>query len=450
MHVPSPVASASDRLLRCLEAIRQWDPLVKAMITVDEDGARRTAEAADRAAVEGRTLGLLHGVPLVVKDNIDTAGLRTTCGSRFFEDNVPAADASVVRRLRAAGAVIVGKCTLHEFAFGVRSLNPVVGQCRNPWDPARIPGGSSGGSGVAVATGMAEMALGTDTGGSVRIPAALNGISGLRPTVGRVSNHGCLPVSPTHDTIGPMARSVEEVALLFAVMAGHDAADPVSEARELPNFLPRLRDGIAGRRIGRPRNHYFDNVSAPVGAAIEEAVRTLSRLGAEIVDVEVPGAEEAHEWATAMIYSDACALHAGRLEEGGERWGAQTLERMRMGLRYTGADYARAMRKREAWCRTLEGVFGEVDLLVSPSSPTVAPLIDDNRTLFDATRVVTQNTYAGAFGRIPGLSVPCGVSPEGLPIGLQLEAAPWNEPLLLQAGWAFQSATGWHQRRPQH
>jgi len=282
----------------------------------------------------------------------------------------------------------------------------------------------------------------------VRIPAALNGVSGLRPTVGRVSNHGCMPVSPTHDTIGPMARSVEHVALLFAVIAGHDPADPVSEPVELANFLPRLRDGIAGRRIGRQRNHYFDNLSAPVGAALEEALRTLVRLGATIVDVDVPGADVAHEWATTMIYSDACALHAERLAEGGERWAVQTLERMRMGLRYTGADYARAMRQREAWCRTLEGVFSEVDLIVSPASPTVAPSIDDNRTLFEATRAVTQNTYAGAFGRIPGLSVPCGVSPEGLPIGLQLEAARWNEPLLLQAGWAYQSVTDWHERRP--
>lgn len=440
--------TAAERLQRSLNAIREWDPLVKAMITVDEQGARRAAEAADRAAAGGRSLGLLHGMPIVLKDNIDTADLRTTYGSGFFEQNVPAQDATVVRRLRQAGAVIVGKCTLHEFAFGARSINPVIGQCRNPWDPARIPGGSSGGSGVALVTGMAELALGTDTGGSIRIPAALNGVSGLRPTVGRVSNHGCMPVSPTHDTIGPMARSVEDVALLFAVIAGHDQADPLSEPVESGNFLPRLRDGIAGRRIGRPRNHYFDNVSAAVGAALEEALRTLSRLGAQIVDVDVPGAEEAHAWATTMIYSDACAFHAERLAEGGPRWAAQTLERMRMGLRYTGVDYARAMRRREAWGRTLEGLFQEVDLLVSPTSPTVAPLIDDNRTLFEATRAVTENTYAGAFGRIPGLSVPCGFSPEGLPIGLQLEAARWNELTVLQAGCAFQSVTGWHQRCP--
>jgi len=349
MTEPIAAESATARLQHSLDAIAQWDPLVKAMITVDEQGARRAAEAADRAAAEGRSLGLLHGIPIVVKDNIDTADLRTTYASGFFHQNVPRQDATVVRRLRQAGAVIVGKSTLHEFAFGVRSTNPVIGQCRNPWDPSRIPGGSSGGSGVALATGMAELALGTDTGGSVRIPAALNGVSGLRPTVGRVSNHGCMPVSPTHDTIGPMARCVEDVALLFAVIAGYDRADPVSQDKELANFLPRLRDGIAGRRIGRPRSHYFDNVSAAVGAAFEEALRALGRLGAQIVDVDVPGAGQAHEWATAMIYSDACAFHAERLAEGGDRWAAQTLERMRMGLRYTGVDYARAMRQREEW-----------------------------------------------------------------------------------------------------
>jgi aspartyl-tRNA(Asn)/glutamyl-tRNA(Gln) amidotransferase subunit A len=442
------VTESAERLERSLEATRKLNSRLKALITVDDEGARRAAAMADLAAARGQSLGLLHGIPIAVKDNIDTAGLRTTYGSAFFKDHVPSHDATVVKLLRRAGAVIVGKATLHEFAFGVRSHNPVIGQCRNPWDPTRIPGGSSGGSGVAVATGMSDMALGTDTGGSVRIPAALNGITGLRPTSGRVSNQGCMPVSPTHDTIGPMARTVDEVARLFAVIAGYDPADPLSEDRPLTNFLPRLQDGITGLRIGRPRNHYFEGMSPPVASAMEEAIRTLGRLGAQIVDIDVPGAAEAHAWATTMIYSDACAFHAERLAEGGDRWASQTLERMRMGLKYTGADYARAMRQREDWCRVLEGVFGQVDVLLSPASPTVAPLIDDDRTLFEATRAVTLNTYAGAFGRLPGLSLPCGFSAEGLPIGLQLEAAPWNEPTLLRAGWAYQSATDWHLRRP--
>jgi aspartyl-tRNA(Asn)/glutamyl-tRNA(Gln) amidotransferase subunit A len=448
MH-SAAITSSAERLRLCMDSIERWNPLVNAMITVDGEGARQSAEDADRASEMGRSRGLLHGIPVIVKDNIDTAGLRTTYGSGFFKDHIPANDATVVRLLRKAGAVIVGKSTLHEFAFGIRTFNPVVGQCRNPWDLTRIPGGSSGGSGVAVATGMAAMALGTDTGGSVRVPAALNGITGLRPTLGRVSNRGCMPVSPTHDTVGPMARSVEEVALLFAVIAGYDAEDHLSESRPLANFLPRIQDGISGLRVGRPRNHYFENLAQSVASAVEEAICTLARLGAEIVDIEVPGAADAHTWATTMIYSDACALHAERLEEGGDRWAPQTLERMRIGLKYSGADYARAMRQRESWCRQLEGVFRAVDVLVSPAAPTVAPLIEDDRSLFEATRAVTQNTYAGAFGRLPGLCVPCGVSREGLPIGLQVEAAPWNEALLLQVGWAFQSVTDWHKRLPE-
>lgn len=440
--------SSEAAVRQCIENIEMWNPHINAMITLDADAALAAARHADEQSRAGRSLGALHGVPVLVKDNIDTAGLRTTYASGFFKDHVPSEDATVVRRLRDAGAIILGKTTLHEFAFGVRSNNPVIGQCRNPWDVSRIPGGSSGGSGAAVAASMAPLALGTDTGGSVRLPASLNGISGLRPTVGRVSNHGCMPLSATHDTIGPMARSVSELALLFSVMAGFDPADNVSENRPISNLLVDMYTGIRGLRVGIPQNHYFDGVTPEVGLAVEEAIRVLESLGAVMVPITLDGAQTAHTHATVMIYSDACAIHEQRLAQPDERWGAATLERMQMGLKFTGLDYARAMRAREAWRRSLESVFNSIDVILSPTSLTVAPLIDDNRSLYEATRAVTQNTYAGAFGHLPGLSIPCGFSPDGLPIGLMLEAAPWREATLFRAGVAYQNHTEWHTHKP--
>lgn len=440
--------SALEHLEQCLTAVDTWNPFVNAMMIVDAESARQAAQAADDAAKQGRSLGLLHGIPIAVKDNLDTLGLRTTYGSGFFKDHIPAKDATVVSRLKQAGAVIVGKSSLHEFAFGVRSNNPVSGQCRNPWDITCIPGGSSGGSGVAVATGMSQMALGTDTGGSVRIPAALNGITGLRTTLGCVPNTGCMPVSETFDTVGPMARTAHEAALLFSVLSGFDSEDPMSESFRLEHFLPSLRQGIKGLKIGLPSNHYFDDLDPAVAMAIEQAIHTLKSLGALMVNVSIPGAESAHLSATHIIYMDACATHAERLRIGGDNWAPQTLERMRMGLTFTGTDYARAMRHREAWVRQMQAVFNHVDILLSPTTKTAAPPIIEDRNLFEATRAVTSNTYAGAFAKIPGLSVPCGFSSLGLPIGLMLEAAAWNEPLLLKVGCAFQDATDWHAYRP--
>jgi aspartyl-tRNA(Asn)/glutamyl-tRNA(Gln) amidotransferase subunit A len=354
------------------------------------------ARQADKACSQGKPLGLLHGVPVLVKDNIETAGIKTTYGSGFFRDHVPSSDAIVIKRLRNAGAIIVGKVTLHEFAFGVRSNNPVIGQCRNPWSLDRIPGGSSGGSGVAIATGMAPLTLGTDTGGSVRIPAALNGITGLRPTVERVSNHGCMPVSPTFDTIGPMGVSVTDVARLFTVMSGFDPLDPASENRQLENILVDMHRPITGLRIGIPENHYFEGISADVSNAVESAICLLKSLGAKTYPVRLPGAESAHADATAMIYSDACSIHQDRLKS-----------------------------------------------LSDNSLPATY-----ERSLFEATRAVTQNTYTGAIGRLPGLSLPCGLSKEGMPIGVMLEAAPWAESVLFRVGTIFQKATDWHTKKP--
>jgi aspartyl-tRNA(Asn)/glutamyl-tRNA(Gln) amidotransferase subunit A len=438
---------ASQRLESCLAAIDTWQEKTKGFITLMTDAAREDARRADAATAAGKWLGLLHGMPIAIKDNLDTAGVRTTSGSLFFNDHVPNGDAPLVARLRRAGAVLVGKATMHEVAFGARSFNPVIGQARNPYDLARVPGGSSGGSGIAVATGMAEAAIGTDTGGSIRLPSAINGITGLRPTHGRVSNRGCLPVSLSHDTAGPMARTAADCARIFAVIAGYDPEDPTSEDRPLENFLPTLGDGIAGMRIGVPRNFYLDGCSPDVLESYRRSLKTLESLGARLVDVTVPGVEGMQREAEVVIYSDACQLHADRMGDVG-RWGAQTIERMRTGLAFTGRDYARAMRARETWKRTLAGVFQQVDILASPTMVDEPPLIEDGRSLQTTTLSVTKNTYCGAFGYLPGLSLPNGMSRNGLPLALQLEAAWWQEPLLLRAGHAFQSVTDWHEMRP--
>jgi aspartyl-tRNA(Asn)/glutamyl-tRNA(Gln) amidotransferase subunit A len=270
--------TSRDSVELCLEAIEAHEDKINSLITVTADEARRQADLADKATADGRWLGLLHGVPMAIKDNIETAGVRTTSGSKFFSDHVPNQNAAVVDRLLNAGAIMVGKATMHELAFGIRSNNTVSPPCRNPWNTDRIPGGSSGGSGASVAAGMCIGSLGSDTGGSVRLPASINGISGLRPTHGWVPNHASTPVSPSFDTIGPMARSVADVARIFAVIAGFDYRDPLSREQPLVNFLPSLNDGIKGIRIGLPENFYLENLHPEIEKAFETAAKYLRHL----------------------------------------------------------------------------------------------------------------------------------------------------------------------------
>ena len=443
---PAP-GTARAALECCLARIEQLDPVLKAMATTTAEAARRRADDCDRAASEGRWLGLLHGMPIALKDNIETAGVRTTSGAAYLADHIPNRDAPVVARLRAQGAVLVGKANMQELAWGVVSTNPVIGQCRNPWNPAHIPGGSSGGSGAAVAAEMAQATLGTDTGGSVRIPASMTGVAGLRPTHGRISIRGITPVSVAHDTVGPMARSVADVARLFAVLAAYDPLDPLSRDLPLDNFLPRLDDGIEGVRIGLARNFFFEDVDGEVEAAVRAGAATLESLGAQLVDVTLPGAETAQRWTTVMAYADACAYHRERLDAGPGALSQAVYERMIMGREFSAVDYAEAMRGREAWRRALAQVFETVDILLAPTTPLPAPPIADDRSLHRATQAATRFTYGGALASIPGLSVPCGFSAAGLPIGMMLEAAWGAEPLLLRVGHAYQQATDWHRRR---
>ncbi len=440
-------ATAREALEICLDHVRHHDEAVNAFITVTEDAARAQAQRADHAAAEGQWLGLLHGMPIAVKDNIATAGTRTTSGSLLYKDHVPNHDAEVMRRIRAAGAVMVGKVTMHELAFGVRSDNPIIGACHNPWDLDRIPGGSSGGSGAALAADMCIGALGSDTGGSVRLPGAINGVTALRPTHGRISNHGVTPVSVRFDTVGPMARRVEDVARIFAVLAGYDPKDPLSADRPLENFLPTLGDGVAGLRIGVPENFFYDDLHPDVAAAVAEAAKTFERLGASLHKVTVAGAETAHRWAATMIYSDLCAHFGDVIENQPEMISPGVLERMKTGFAHTGTDYARGMRAQEIWKRTLADVFTGVDMILTPTMPGEPALIQDSRKLLDATHDATKFTYGAGLSGTPAISLPCGLTANNLPIGVMLEGPWWSEPALLRAGAAYQRETDWHLRK---
>jgi aspartyl-tRNA(Asn)/glutamyl-tRNA(Gln) amidotransferase subunit A len=440
--------TASERIEALLNRVADLNPAFRAFTTVDAPGARMRAEEVDAATLDGRWLGLLHGMTVAVKDNIDTAGIRTAAGSHLFADRVPNADAPVVDRLRRAGAIIVGKSAMMELAFGVRSLDQVGGQCRNPWNPAHVPGGSSGGSAAAVALDLVDGALGTDTGGSVRMPAGFCGVTGLRPTHGLVPNRGVLPVSASFDTVGPMARRVEDIARLLWTMSGYDTEDPDSVDRRIDPAILDGDDDVSDLTIAVPRNFYFSDVDPEVEAAVRSVAETLADAGASLVDIDLHGAEEAHLHATTIILSDACALHADALDSRRDLISPQVRERMIKGRDRTGVDYAHAMRFREAWRKTLRDVFARADVLLMPTSPYPAPLIEDGIHLEDATRHATRFTYGGGLAGIPGLSLPCGVTQGGLPIGALLEARWWNEAALIRAGKAWQSRTDWHLRRP--
>jgi aspartyl-tRNA(Asn)/glutamyl-tRNA(Gln) amidotransferase subunit A len=431
-----------------LAQIARLNPEFRAFTTVDDSGARRAAAGADRAEAEGRWLGLLHGMTVAIKDNIDTAGIRTAAGSALFADRVPSVDAVVVERLRRAGAVILGKAAMMELAFGVRSLDAVGGQVRNPWNPQKVAGGSSGGSAVAVALDLCEAALGSDTGGSIRVPAGFCGVTGLRPTHGLVPNRGSLPVSPTLDTIGPYARRVEDAVRVLIAIAGYDPEDPLSVDHPLPASLLDIEGDAKGLRIGLPRNFYFDDVDPEVASAVRGVAEVLAKAGATIIETDIRGAEETHRYATTIIYCDICAVHADALDNRRSMISKPIFERMIKGRDRTGVDYANALRFRETWKRTLRDLFGAVDVTLFPTSPYSAPPIVDESHLEAATAHATRFTFGGGLAGNPGLSVPCGMTRSGLPIGALIEAAWWNEAAVIRAGKTWQAATDWHLRRP--
>lgn len=430
-----------------LSRIERYDDAVGAFITVAADAARAQAAIADKNLECGAPLGRLHGLPIGVKDNIATAGVRTTVGSRFFAQNVPTNDAEVVRRLRAAGAVIVGKLSLHEFAYGGTTHNAHHGDCRNPWDLARIPGGSSGGSGAALAADFCASALGTDTGGSVRSPAALNGVTALRPTPGRVSSSGVFPITWSFDTVGPMARSVSDVAAVYEVLAGLDPTDPRSVEAHLA-----ARDDVAvldpsGVRLGLPENFYFEDLDPEVAELVRRAAAVLKGLGCITDQVPIPGAAEAEGATRRIISAEALAIHADRMATDPGRFGEDVRRRLSSGDRVSGPQYARDVQTGREWRLALSRVFDRFDVLLTPTAGIVAPLAAETE-MIETTRVMTRLTYGWTLGGVPVLALPCGFSSTGLPVGLQLIARPWAESTLLALGAAFQQETRWHVQAP--
>jgi aspartyl-tRNA(Asn)/glutamyl-tRNA(Gln) amidotransferase subunit A len=431
---------------RCLDRIEKRNPALNAFITVMTESALAEARRAEAEILRGKWRGALHGVPVALKDLIDTAGVRTTAASALYKDRVPDCDAEVVRRLRLAGAVIIGKNNLHEFAYGGSSLVSYFGDVHNPWDVTRIAGGSSGGSAAAVVAGMAYAAIGTDTAGSIREPAALCGCVGLKPTYGRVGSRGVIPLSSSLDHVGPIAATVEDAASVLQAIAGYDSADITSADVPVVDYVSALREGAKSVRVGVVREYFFDELDAEVAAAVEQALRVMASLGAEVKEVRVDVPSD-----RTLQAAESYAYHAENVGRSPELYQAETVRRIRTGERVSAAEYIRCRRELEEARRNIGAFFAQVDVLVTPTMPMAAPAIADLRKDPDALRPaelrLLRNTRPFNVWGLPAISVPCGFTESGLPVGLQIAGAHWREDLVLRVAWAYERATAWHGRR---
>ncbi|MGW1867594.1 amidase [Streptomyces mauvecolor] len=422
-----------------LDRLGQVEPYLQAYVTVTAEEARRAAREAERDVAAGRLRGPLHGIPMGLKDLIDVAGAATTASSRVRADHRAKADSTVAARLAAAGAVLLGKTHTHEFAYGLTTP-----QTRNAWDRDRVAGGSSGGSAVAVAAGAATFALGTDTGGSIRVPSALNAVVGLKPTYGLVPRHGVTSLSWSLDHVGPITRTVEDAALVLSALAGHDPRDPASLITSGPDYRPGGATELTGLRIGVPRNYYFDHVEPEVESAVRRATADLESLGARLVEVEIPMTRyiQATQWG--LMVPEATAYHERTVRAVPDLYQADVRILLEAGELMPAGDYLRAQRSRtlmrQAWARLLE----EVDVIAAPTVPATAVKTDDEAiTWTDGTVEGVSDAYvrlsapANITG-VPSLSVPVGHDTTGLPIGMQLIGRPLGERVLLRVGHAYE------------
>ena len=434
--------SPADLTEACLARIAAVEPRLNAFVTVTTDLARAQAREATAEIKSGRYRGPLHGIPVAVKDLFATQGIRTTAGSRMLADWIPDEDATVVRRLREAGAVLLGKLGMHEFAYGVSSVNPHFGDVHNPWDATKIPGGSSGGSAVAVTAGEAYATLGSDTGGSIRIPASLCGCVGLKPTFGRASLFGAIPLAWSLDHPGPLARTVRDVAIATAAIAGFDPRDPISAERPVPDFLAGIDRGARGLRVGVPTDHVWDQCDPAIAGSVHGAIDALARAGAEIVEIRWPRAAEYAAASSAVLGVEARAYHEGSFPGRSADYGPLIRARLAAQGDVDAETYARSMRllleaRAGAADRDLEGV----DVLAMPTVPSRAWTIEEAKNIprpSEWTRITRIFDLTGQ----PAISVPCGIDPDGIPIGLQFAARMWDEAAALRAARAYELVRG--------
>jgi aspartyl-tRNA(Asn)/glutamyl-tRNA(Gln) amidotransferase subunit A len=436
-----------------LERIQKFQPLLNAYITVIGDSALHQAKQAEREIARNGYRGSMHGIPISIKDLICTRGIRTTAGSKILRRFVPKENAAVIDRLQEAGAIILGKTNLHEFAFGVTNANPHFGPARNPWDPERIPGGSSGGSAITVSAAMALASIGTDTGGSIRIPAAACACVGLKPTYGRVSLRGIIPLAGSLDHVGPLTRCVQDAAILLDFMA--DSA-PIISGRypgAKHSFVRELRKGIRGLRIGLPKNYFFTHISAPVRKNVSAAVLLLEHLGAQVREVALKGMEETGELAGIITSGEALANHWNWINARAQDYGKDVSSRIIEAMNQRSSDYILAQMRRGKYAERLSQIFQLVDVLAVPTIPIATPRLGDDEVVLGGRLETIRSsllrlTRPANLSGLPAISLPCGFSRDGLPVGLQLIGKRWDEATLLRAAFAFEQATPWHQRFP--
>ena len=443
--------SPVDLVEASLARIERWNPSLNAFLTVLAESARRQAKVAERGIRRGRARGPLHGIPISLKDNFWTRGIRTTVGSKILADFVPNADSDVAGKISRAGAILLGKTNMHEFAYGITGENPHYGSSRNPWARDRISGGSSGGSAVAVSTGMGFASVGTDTGGSIRIPSALCGLVGLKPTFGLVSTLGVVPLGITFDHAGPIARSVTDACILLEAIAGkYPRGETRPDHRRLLGSRPRRF------RIGLPKEFFFERLDGEVRRLVDAAAKQFESLGARVVEVSLPRLTGAVEQASNALVAEASEYHEsqGYYPARAAEYGDDVRGHLEWGHKLLAVNYLQALRKRRETTQDFQTAFEEVDVILAPTSPIPAPRIGESAVRNSGERETTTRaellrlTRPANLTGFPAISIPCGFTREGLPVGLQLLGPRWGEARLLAIALAYEEATEWHKWHP--